>query len=72
MHLPIEAPWLATYVQELTTFPKAKFDDQVDSTAQALKWIFESGNEPGILVFYRQELAKQWGVSDDEVKRRLR
>ena len=36
---PDRAPWLAEYVQELTTFPKAKYDDQADSTAQALQWI---------------------------------
>ena len=34
--LPSSAPWLADYVRELTTFPGAKFDDQVDSTTQAL------------------------------------
>ena len=37
--IPDTAPWLADYVQELTTFPKAKYDDQADSTAQALQWI---------------------------------
>ena len=40
--LPDTAPWLAEYMQELTTFPKAKYDDQADSTAQALAWIKES------------------------------
>jgi predicted phage terminase large subunit-like protein len=34
--LPTAAPWLADYVTELTGFPGTKFDDQVDSTAQAL------------------------------------
>jgi predicted phage terminase large subunit-like protein len=34
--LPKEAPWLAEYLHELTTFPKAKHDDQVDATSQAL------------------------------------
>ena len=37
--LPKEAPWLAEYLHELTTFPKSKHDDQADSTAQALAWI---------------------------------
>jgi len=53
--LPKEAPWLADYIQELTTFPKAKYDDQVDSTAQALKWITTQGQTPGLIVYYRQE-----------------
>jgi predicted phage terminase large subunit-like protein len=34
--LPSSAHWLKDYVHELTTFPGAKFDDQVDSTTQAL------------------------------------
>ena len=59
--LPIEAPWLAEYVQELTTFPRAKYDDQVDSTAQAIKWITGEGREPGLLVYYRQE-AERCGI----------
>ena len=37
--LPNEAHWLADYVHELTTFPGNKFDDQVDSTTQALAWM---------------------------------
>lgn len=34
--LPQEAPWLNDYITELTGFPGTKYDDQVDSTAQAL------------------------------------
>jgi predicted phage terminase large subunit-like protein len=34
--LPHSAPWLDEYVCELTTFPGTKYDDQVDSTTQAL------------------------------------
>jgi len=37
--LPTDAPWLTEYVRELTTFPGAKFDDQVDSTMQALDYL---------------------------------
>jgi predicted phage terminase large subunit-like protein len=36
VHLPSSATWLAEYVREMTTFPGSKFDDQVDSTTQAL------------------------------------
>ena len=39
VHLPADAPWLADYLHELTTFPKARHDDQADSTAQALDWV---------------------------------
>ncbi len=31
-----EAPWLASYVSKLLAFPNFRFDDQVDSTSQAL------------------------------------
>jgi predicted phage terminase large subunit-like protein len=34
--LPRSAPWLDEYVRELTSFPGSKYDDQVDSTTQAL------------------------------------
>jgi predicted phage terminase large subunit-like protein len=34
--LPVAAPWLDEYIQELTSFPGGKFDDQVDSTTQAI------------------------------------
>jgi predicted phage terminase large subunit-like protein len=56
VRFPEEAAWLPTYMQELTTFPKGKNDDQVDSTSQALAWISESLNEPAFLVFMRQQL----------------
>jgi predicted phage terminase large subunit-like protein len=34
--LPRSAPWLDEYTRELTTFPGTKYDDQVDSTTQAI------------------------------------
>ena len=34
--LPADAPWLDEYVTELVGFPGTKYDDQVDSTTQAL------------------------------------
>ena len=37
--LPRSAPYLAEYVRELTSFPGGKFDDQVDSTTQALDYL---------------------------------
>jgi hypothetical protein len=39
VYLPDKADWLTDYQHELTTFPKGKFDDQCDSTSQALLWI---------------------------------
>jgi predicted phage terminase large subunit-like protein len=39
VYLPSSAPWLADYVLELTSFPGSKYDDQVDSTTQALDYM---------------------------------
>ena len=39
VHLPVNAPWLQDYVTELTGFPGTKYDDQVDSTSQALDYM---------------------------------
>jgi|SRR5579871_4149485 len=39
VHLPRSAPWLEDYLSELTTFPRGRHDDQVDSTSQALEWL---------------------------------
>jgi predicted phage terminase large subunit-like protein len=39
--LPRHALWLPDYVAELTGFPGTKFDDQVDSTTQALQFLKE-------------------------------
>ena len=36
VYLPTEAPWLADFVDELTSFPAAPHDDKVDSFTQAL------------------------------------
>lgn len=33
---PTEAPWVNGYIEELATFPGARYDDQVDATTQAL------------------------------------
>jgi predicted phage terminase large subunit-like protein len=58
VHLPDAAPWLAQYLHELTSFPKGRHDDQVDSTAQMLDW-FKRGSGPssdaGIF-----ELCRHW------------
>jgi predicted phage terminase large subunit-like protein len=40
--LPARAPWLDEYITELIGFPGHKYDDQVDSTTQALDYLRES------------------------------
>ncbi len=51
--LPQQAPWLDAYLSELTTFPRAKYDDQVDATSQILGWLSENRGVPGLIMFYR-------------------
>lgn len=41
VHFPESAGWLPEFEAELLTFPMGKYDDQVDSMAQAIKWIDE-------------------------------
>ena len=53
VHLPEAAPWLGAYLDELTSFPHSRHDDQVDSTAQALDWLKHAGREDGIYAYYR-------------------
>jgi hypothetical protein len=54
VHLPETAPWLAEYLHEMTTFPKGKHDDQVDSTAQFLDWFKRPFPGQGVHEYYRQ------------------
>ena len=42
--LPSEASWLDEYERELTGFPGGKYDDQVDSTTQALEFLGTTGS----------------------------
>ncbi len=60
VYLPEKSEWLPEYLHELTTFPKGKHDDQVDSTSQALDWIRQGywGPGMGIFNFYRIEHEK--------------
>ena len=63
MHIPDTAPWLAAYLHELTSFPKGRHDDQVDSTAQMLDWFKQAGSGPtsnaGIWHLYREQYEAQ-------------
>lgn len=55
---PKEAPWWPDYEAELTRFPKARHDDQVDSTSQALDWIGTHLQEPPFLTFMRLQVER--------------
>lgn len=53
VYVPTEAHWLAEYLYELSTFPKSKHDDQVDSTSQALEWLKQRVAGWGVFEYYR-------------------
>jgi predicted phage terminase large subunit-like protein len=57
---PEKAHWLDAYLLELTSFPNSKNDDQVDSTINALAWITQEANKPGMGMWHyaRQESEK--------------
>ncbi len=60
IHLPDKAAWLGEYLHELTTFPKGKYDDQADSTSQALDWFKnDSMNQTYGLIEYMKQQAER-------------
>jgi predicted phage terminase large subunit-like protein len=56
VHLPADAPWLDDYIRELTGFPNARHDDQVDATTQVMAWAAarKRGQDPWI------QYAQEW------------
>lgn len=56
IYLPAQAPWVDAFVNELTSFPGGKHDDQVDAMSQALTWIKQPSAAQGFLDYYRQEI----------------
>ncbi len=49
------APWLGDYLDNMASFPNAAYDDDVDSTTQALNYMI-SGSNTGMIDFYRRAL----------------
>jgi hypothetical protein len=50
--LPEDAPWLAVFLEEVSSFPAAPHDDMVDALSQALNFARESN--PGIIEWMRE------------------
>lgn len=67
--LPIGMPWVPDYVKELSSFPSSRYDDQVDSTSQALEFMSVGmwTNGLGMLCYARQQLEEQRGPSKPPV-----
>lgn len=58
VHLPEKAEWLGEYVHELRAFPNGKYDDQADSTSQALDWVKEKYVRYWFVEYCRAEAEK--------------
>ena len=54
VYLPEKAEWLAEYLHEMAIFPNGKYDDQVDSTSQALDWVRGRSYPYGVLEYHKQ------------------
>jgi predicted phage terminase large subunit-like protein len=54
VHLPEVAHWLPGHLAEFMRFPNARFDDQVDSTAQALARAKQRPSAPAMLGCWRR------------------
>ena len=64
--LPLQASWLESYLFELRMFPAVRYDDQVDSTTQALNWMSDYSGPEQVLATMRECLRRDLeGWSDD-------
>jgi len=68
VHVPTEADWLPEYLHELSIFPNGKYDDQVDSTSQALDWLKQGMDCYGVLDWHRKEAVKAGDLSSVPVQ----
>jgi predicted phage terminase large subunit-like protein len=60
------AEWLDIYIQELISFPACKYDDQCDSTSQALDWVKQNTHTYPLWEYYRlQELRERLNLPRD-------
>jgi predicted phage terminase large subunit-like protein len=50
--VPVQAPWLSEFRRELSTFPNARHDDQVDALTQFLNWL---GTRSGLATVRRAD-----------------
>jgi predicted phage terminase large subunit-like protein len=65
VHLPEKAAWLGEYLHEMTSFPKGKFDDQCDSTSQALDWIKTGSSYDGYMKWLQRTSKAGSGASPE-------
>ena len=63
VYIPEKADWLPQYLHEMAVFPNGKYDDQVDSTSQALDWAKDRCQFGGLVEIVRQEAARLGSLS---------
>lgn len=63
--IPNDAPWLDDYLHELAMFPKGRFDDQVDSTAQALGYIGMPTSFDNAMEWLRLQIERDAGADSE-------
>jgi predicted phage terminase large subunit-like protein len=63
VYIPAQADWLPEYLHELSVFPHGRYDDQADSTSQALDWSKEGMGTTGYFEWLREEAEKLEGGS---------
>lgn len=57
--LPRKAAWVDNFVSELANFPKAKFDDQVDTSSMALMYLSQGSQKKALTK--RVPFTRNWG-----------
>lgn len=65
--IPGDAPWLDPYLHELAMFPRGKFDDQVDSTSQALRFIGMPTDADHWMQFIREDTLRMHGLKPEDL-----
>ena len=65
--IPRDAPWLDDYLHELAMFPKGKFDDQVDSTSQALAHIGSPQPGDAWMEYIRWDTLRQYHLNPEDI-----
>jgi predicted phage terminase large subunit-like protein len=68
VYLPESAHWLAEYQHELSVFPKGKYDDQVDSTSQALDWANKPKRRCGLVELWKEQAEQQQREAEQPVR----
>jgi len=59
LKIPQAASWKDSFIHELTSFPMAKFDDQVDAMSQGLAYMRDRLDEPNMIAYMREEAEKR-------------